>query len=111
MKENAETSRIARRMAAIGGLALVVGLGFNAVIPLGVRAANHSAKGTTAPAAAAHPAGPAPVYENETLSLSLETEAAAAAAGPAAANPVPTVPTLTWPGTSKLLAAGQIVLV
>jgi len=122
MRENLAGNRVGARMAAIAGLALVVGLAFNAANPLGVHGTINAAKATTSPSAVTPATGATRVYENETLSFSLETGAAPAAANPVpaanptaangpAANPVPTVPTLTWPETSKLLAAGQIVLV
>jgi rhodanese-related sulfurtransferase len=105
------------RMAAVAGIALVVGLAFNSANPLGVRAT----AGPLAKPALASPlmpqspiahSGPKSLYENETVGLSLETEAAPAPlAGAAAPDLAPSVPTLTWPETSKLLAAGQIVLV
>jgi rhodanese-related sulfurtransferase len=112
--QNSERGEIARRMATVAGLAVIVGLAFNSVNPLGVRGAiNTAAKsipGSAGPTAANATTVPKSFYENETVSLSLETEAAPIPSI-AAANPAPTVPILTWPETSKLLAAGQIVLV
>ncbi len=113
--ENCERGGTAKRMATVAGLSLIVGLAFNSVNPLGVRAAVDAAvkspPGSSAAAIMAKfNAGPKTLYENETVSLSLETDVAPPPTV-AGANPAPMVPTLTWPETSKLLIAGQIILV
>ncbi|HWX22796.1 MAG TPA: rhodanese-like domain-containing protein [Candidatus Binatia bacterium] len=114
-EQSVDRNQLGLRMAAVAGAALVVGLAFNSANPLGVRATLSAspkpAFGSRAdPARPAAPAGPKSVYENETVSLSVETEAAPSPAT-AALAPAPAVPSLTWPETSKLLSAGQIVLV
>ncbi len=122
-----ETPPTAARMGAMLVVALLLGLAFNTMNPLGVRW-SLPAKDTAASANPAanqgptSPRGPVPLYNNETLGLSLEAEsptaARAAAVAPVAApaiapapSVVPSVPSLTWPETRQLLATGQIVLV
>ena len=117
-----ETPPTAARMGAMLVMALLLGLTFNSMNPLGVRwslPAKESATSANPPSnqPPASPRGPVPLYNNETLGLSLETESPAAArpvAAPAVApapSVVPSVPSLTWPETRQLLATGQIVLV
>ena len=119
-----ETPATAARMAAMLVLALLLGLAFNHMNPLGVHWGLPAKVGAEASnlLAPTGPRGTVPLYTNETLGLSLETESPVAprtvAAPPAPApaiapapSVVPSVPSLTWPETRQLLATGQIILV
>jgi rhodanese-related sulfurtransferase len=115
-------------MLAIFGAAVVIGLAFNLMSPLGVRPTQ-----TMLPSNAPEAAGP--LYENDTLAVSLggfspdRRPATAAqdsiyenettgmhldinrATDPVQPPPQPGVRTVSWLETKKLLSAGQIVLV
>jgi len=114
-----ETSRASEcglgwQMAGILAGAILLGLTYNQISPLGVRAprAVELAGGRPAAAgAAAKPATARPGYVNETLAMSLEeiipTPLVAMVAPPAEAG----IPALTWIQVKPLLAASKIVLV
>ena len=115
-------------MLAILLAAIVVGLAFNSMSPLGVRASQTTVSGDASAATgqlynnetiavslgAASPAGrpataaPGGIYENETAGTRIEISPVKDAVQPA---PQPGFRTISWLDTKKLLAAGQVVLI
>jgi rhodanese-related sulfurtransferase len=101
--------------------AAALGLIYNSVSPLGVRATriSESSPGPVAPSQPPKVATVRTGYFNETISLALETPAASAAPAVAAnrptsvppTQPLPSIPKLTWMQVKGLLAEGKIVLV
>jgi len=111
-------ARLWSQAACIFAAAVVFGVLYNGLSPLGVRpqAAGVAAVGSAAPGVAvAKPALVHPGVFNETVSMTLEA-LASNIAQPPLVHPMPAVaqaeiPKLTWPQVRDLLVAGKIVLV
>ena len=101
------------RMAAVLGAAMLAGVAFNSMNPLGVRAA--ILREQNAPPASVAATDPKSPYGNDTISIGLAISGNSPVAVPVApaAEPVvvPNAESLTWPETKKLLGAGKILLV
>ena len=115
-------------MLSILAAATVVGLAFNSMSPLGVRASQTTVPsdasaatgqlydnetigvslGGSVPAGRSAPVAPVGIYENETAGTRLDIYPVKNAVQPV---PQAGVRTISWLETKKLLAAGQIVLV
>ena len=96
-----QTAASLRDAALIFLAAIVLGLAYNSMSPLGVRT-------ESTPAPLAPPPGPVSVpaigVENETLSITIESSPATATNGPSVPNSV------TWPQAQALLGKGALLV-